>query len=1565
MKSQIKTISCYVLRKAASVLDQLNDYVQTLVKSQETSARSAAKRQILGATRSEAEGDIDSSRHLECFFSVASDLLCITNSDGYFLYLNPAWEKTLGYPLARLEGQHFLEFVHPDDRKITLAAINQSSKTHECLNFVNRYRHQDGSYRWLEWRSTPADGCLYAVVRDITERKQLELSLRDSEEQNRAILSAIPDIMMVLNAEGQYLSFACNQFSGSLLPLEIMDPTGMHVTDVLSPKYAHRCLTSIQRTLETGESQFYEHQIEFGDRIQYEEVRVIPYQADKVLCIVRDISDRKQVENSLRQSQAKQTALISALPDLVMRINRDGVYLDFFTTSTFKVMGNRDLLIGTRVEESLPPDLAQRRMAAIQAALQTGELQVYEQDVWIDGVLQTEECRVVVCGENEVLVIGRDVSDRKRLEAELRQREAFLNSIYNGVQMAVAVIDVESDGTFRFFDFNPACIHLIGVDLDALRGKTLDDLAPYFPQESLDSIRSYCQQCVATGEAVQFEIGLSPAGQESWWLTNQAPLRDETGRVCRLVATSISITERKQMELQLRQTTEELDRFFSVALDLLCIASMDGYFLRLNPAWERTLGYPLDELKSRQFLDFVHPDDLASTLDAIALLAENREIPVFVNRYRHQDGSYRWIEWRSIPIGNLIYAAARDITVRKQAEAALEEKQQQLNSLLNNIPHIAWLKDRDGRFLAVNEPFALACGLASAQIIGLTDLDIWPHELAVAYRQDDREVMASRQQKRVEEPLLTATGAEQWIETIKTPILNDRGEAIGTAGIAMDITQRKQTERTLQQLNEDLEQRVQERTQELARSEQDLRTIFNNVYDAILIHDLDGTILDMNDRALEVRQATREQLLGATIGDLSAPDAPLKQIPVILQQVQTGETMRFEWRERRFSDGSLFDVEISLRKVTLGNRPVFIAGMRDISDRKQAEQALRQSEQRYATLTAAVPVGIYRTNAAGECLYVNERWCEIAGLTAAEAAGTGWVRALHPDDRAMVAQAWDYLVQTGETFRLEYRFQRPDGLATWVFGQAVQELDENGTIVGYVGTITDIRDRKQAEQALQQLNLELEQRVSDRTLELQKAMEAAEAANRAKSTFLANMSHELRTPLNAILGFAQLLARDLTLEADKRQQLDIINRSGKHLLSLINDILEMSKIEAGRITFSPSCFDLHTLVDTLEEMFQIRASEKGLQLQVELDPLLPRYIETDENKLRQVLINLVGNAIKFTHAGSVQLRLSHQKTENLPPSLTFAVEDTGVGIDQTELDSLFEPFTQSKNRQIAQEGTGLGLAISRQFVQLMGGCLTVKSTPGIGSTFAFTIPVQLGSTANLSVSLPFRAILGLAAHQPSYRILVAEDNDTNRLLLIQLLRSVGFEVQAATNGQEAIALWQTWHPHLIWMDIRMPIVDGYEATRQIRTMERRGGGEGMPPTVIIALTANAFEEDRVRILDIGCDDFMRKPFQERELLEKMADYLGVRYLYADEAPPEVKPNTVATPLDAIAALQALPPQLLAQLYQATIQLDSQQLSSLITQIAPIQPQLADLLTEKLDNFDLEQILGLLQAAQPI
>jgi len=420
--------------------------------------------------------------------------------------------------------------------------------------------------------------------------------------------------------------------------------------------------------------------------------------------------------------------------------------------------------------------------------------------------------------------------------------------------------------------------------------------------------------------------------------------------------------------------------------------------------------------------------------------------------------------------------------------------------------------------------------------------------------------------------------------------------------------------------------------------------------------------------------------------------------------------------------------------------------------------------------------------------------------------------------------------------------------------------------IGLVMLALRLRDR----QILRRTEL-LERRVHERTLQLEEAESRAVEANRAKSVFLANMSHELRTPLNAVIGFAQLMARSRTMTDADRENLSVIRRGGEHLLGLINDVLSISKIEAGKMSAERRPFNARELIDDVAEMIRARTETAGLTLVAEVSRTFPPAVLGDEGKLRQVLINLLGNAVKFTETGTIAVRATWAGGR-----ATFEVSDTGQGIDEHELATLFQPFVQAASGRQAKEGTGLGLVITQQLVRLMGGDITARSRRGEGTTFRFDIELPVATERVIKHEV--KRVIGLAAGERR-RIAVVDDTRDNRTLLRKLLESVGFEVRDAANGQDAIELWRTWHPHLIFMDQRMPVMDGSEATRAIRDAE---SGERTP---IIALTASAFDHERQAILENGADEFVVKPFAEETIFDVIARHVGVRFIYEGERVP--------------------------------------------------------------------------------
>jgi CheY-like chemotaxis protein/two-component sensor histidine kinase len=432
-----------------------------------------------------------------------------------------------------------------------------------------------------------------------------------------------------------------------------------------------------------------------------------------------------------------------------------------------------------------------------------------------------------------------------------------------------------------------------------------------------------------------------------------------------------------------------------------------------------------------------------------------------------------------------------------------------------------------------------------------------------------------------------------------------------------------------------------------------------------------------------------------------------------------------------------------------------------------------------------------------------------------------------------------------------------------------------------------------------------------------------------------------------------MLAREQNVPADQHEKLNIINRSGEHLLDMINDILDLSKIEAGQSEFRAEAFDLHRMLEDIGSIFKLRAKGADLRFTLDFDAKLPRYVTGDALKLRQILNNLLSNAVKYTANGGIVLRAHSMPAPDDPAMvrLQLTVEDSGQGISPELQEHIFEPFFQTGNTQAGSTGTGLGLAISRSYVETMNGRIAVESTPGKGSLFKIDLPVFLAAAEEMVCTEAARTrVVGLEPGQPAWRILVAEDNRENRLLLIDLLRGAGLEVREARNGQESIDLFEQWQPHLIWMDMRMPVIDGYAATEKIRTLP---GGDAVK---IVAITASAFKEQRTDILAAGCDEVVYKPYRDHEIFETMARLLDIKYLYEQKSEPVSRKEKIDLTAEMLADL---PGDLLQELREAILVLNRDAAFEAIARIADQAPEAAAGLRVLVENFQMVELRDLL------
>ena len=694
-----------------------------------------------------------------------------------------------------------------------------------------------------------------------------------------------------------------------------------------------------------------------------------------------------------------------------------------------------------------------------------------------------------------------------------------------------------------------------------------------------------------------------------------------------------------------------------------------------------------------------------------------------------------------------------DVTQEICRECELRESDDRFRAFMDSFPAAAFIKDAAGRFVYGNQKWADCFSRPLAELIGRTDSDLWPAEIADLCMQSDREAIASGSKVERIEAHETPAGRTWW-QVFKFPFLRTEGQRM-IGGIATDVTQRVTAEEALRE------------------SEERFRDLFENASDLIQSVLPDGRVRYTNRAWREALGYSEAESSSLNIFKIIHEDSREK-CREIVQRLLAGEAV--ERIQTRFVTriGRVIDVEGRVSCQFKNGEAVMIRGIfRDVTDNRRATDELRESEQRFRTLTAMAPVGVYQASVAGDCLYVNDRWCEMTGYTPAEAAGRGWMRVMHPDDVERVVQAKFKCMASGSHFSEEFRYVTKDGRTIWVWGIMEPLRNAAGQIVGFIGSSLDITTRRRAEEAMQ------------------RAKEAAEAANRAKGQFLANVSHEIRTPLHGILGMAELL-QNAPLDADHREYVAAIKHSGNMLMRVINDVLDFARIESGKMVLEEAAFDPREVLCESARSVAPQAFGKGLELVTHFSPNVPTRLIGDAGRLRQVVVNLLGNAIKFTHAGEIAMTTDFKREASGHGMLDVRVSDTGIGIAPHKHESVFDAFTQADGSTTRKYGgTGLGLSISRQLVERMGGRIEVESGEGCGSTFHFTIRVRLGTAVASGPAPPIAPLQGLHA-------LVVDANAASRRALRDPLTFWGMIVHEASDWEDARSaasrLWTSGGP---------------------------------------------------------------------------------------------------------------------------------------------------------------------------
>ena len=848
---------------------------------------------------------------------------------------------------------------------------------------------------------------------------------------------------------------------------------------------------------------------------------------------------------------------------------------------------------------------------------------------------------------------------------------------------------------------------------------------------------------------------------------------------------------------------------------------------------------------------------------------------------------------------------------RQRAEEALEQERQLLRTVIDNLPDYIYVKDAQSRFVAANAAVARVMGEAAPNLlVGKADQDFYPEHLAAKFRRDEQRVLSTGQPLvNEDEQLVDASGKQSVILTTKVPLRDAQGNIVGLVGIGRDITARKQAEEALRQAHADLEARVAERTGELARANEELtremadrertqqvlrdsEALYSSLVENLPVHvlrkDRAGRFVFANRSFCELVGKPLAEIVGKTDFDLYPAELAQKFRDDDLGVMESGRL--FETVEENRQDGEPRQMQVMKSSVRdaadriIGVQVVFW----DVTERTRAETALQRERYLLHSLMDNLPHNIYFKDASSRFLRINRAMATAFELTdAADALGKTDADFFTQEHARQAMADEQEILRTGQpVLDKEEKETWPDGHVTWAFTTKMPLRNEAGRIVGTFGISRDITDWKQAAEALRQ------------------AKEAAEAANRAKSTFLANMSHEIRTPLNAVIGMTELVL-STPLTPQQKEFLTAVRDSGEALLSVINDILDFSKIEAGRIVLDRAPFDLwESLGDTVKS-FAFRAHTQGLELVFHIDPDVPRLVLGDYGRLRQIIVNLIGNAIKFTEQGEVLLTAQRESSAGDEVVLHFTVADTGIGIPPDKQATVFEVFEQvDSSLRRRHGGTGLGLTISSRLVELMGGRIWVESDVGQGSRFHFTVRLSVAGEA---------AVPGYRFEAPQLHglpVLVVDDNATNRRILDEVLRAWG--MQPTTTGG-AKAAWERMQQalregepfRLVLTDAHMPDLDGFSLVEQIKADAQ------LSRTVVVMLTSGDHPEDGQRCQELGIAAYLLKPVKQSELLESIERALGLTVPAKDVPAPKVATAPPARQLRVLVAEDSLVNQKLA------------------------------------------------------
>jgi PAS domain S-box-containing protein len=1543
------------LNKIKEAISVISPVTQNAITESETATSDSSSMfdsliRLIEDRKQSEEALMESETRFRLMSDTAPVLIWMSGTDTLCDFFNQTWLDFTGRTLEQEIGNGWTEGVHSEDLKACIDTYLDAFNARRKFRMEYRLRHTDGEYRWLLDNGVPRftpEGIFIGYIGtcvDITENKLVEETMRNLSHA----VEQSPVSIVITDIKGQIKY--CNPTVFNLTGYEPEELLGENARIFGSGEKDTKEYAELWKTISSGNEWKGEfHNKKKSGELYWETASISAVKNPKgeivnYLAVKEDITERKRTEDTLQNERALFRTIIDLIPDAIYVKDVQGRKI-IANPKEVQLVGlkSEDEMLNKTDFDLYPSDQAIRNNEEDQHVLQTGkpilnyEGEITDQEGIVHSLLGSKVPLFDASGKITGIVgVSHDITPRKQAEDAL---QAAHKSLSNILQAAIHTSIISTDIHGVITVFSKGSERMLGYTAEEIIGKT----TPLrFHLES---------ELIERGLELTNELGMSVSGFElfvakariqeheerTWTYIHRngnrihvnlivTAIRDKNDEITGFLGVATDISKRIEAEEALLESSKKWEAIISSSPDGIGIVSLDGNLEFMSEKLANIYGYSIDqkdEYIGKPISNFIDPSNHQMLTDNFRNLllgtGENRiteymGIKKDSSRFYADVNSTVLFDSAGSPV-NILFIQ-RDITERKLVEAELEENREKYRALTEAAFEAIFISEK-GLCIEQNQ--------AAEQMFGFTSEEAMTMHITDFIAPDNREMVMKNKLSGLEEPYEAVALRKDGTTfpcVLRGRMMHYKGRDVRVTSLA-DISLLKKAEKELIVAKEIAED-----------SEQKFRSIIQSQAEGIGFVNQNEVFEFANTASERIFETEENELVGTCLYDFLKPDE-IKKVDQQTRNRGVGYVNSYELQITTKKGNAKYIYITATPKLDTNDNYLGAYGVfQDITDRKKAEDELKRVSSRLEMATLAGGIGVWEFDVVSNTLLWDDQMYVLYGVKRNNFTSMyqTWQSGLHPSD-AMRADAEFRMALRGEKdFNTEFQVCWPDGSVHNIRALANVQCDNSGNPLRMIGTNWDITEQKKTEAVLL------------------KARQDAERANKSKSTFLANMSHEIRTPLNAIIGFSQLLNRDTQLTISQREYNVSIIRAGEHLLSLINDILELSKMEAGHLELNPVNIDLNALLNGIHMIFKESAHSKHLQFIFETAAGMPQYIIVDDNKLRRILINLIGNAIKFTHEGGVAFRARVDYADQKKCRLIVEIQDSGPGIQENEIDSLFKHFVQTSSGINQSTGSGLGLALSRELAILMGGDISVSSEFGKGSVFTVNVEIEIGNAESVQNVIGKR-VLGFEKTKKTYRILVADDIEENLQVIVNLLNMVGFETMEAVNGIDVIEIFKSWNPDLILMDIRMPEIDGYEATRRIRATEK---GKHIP---IIALTASSFEDERKKILEQGMQGHIRKPFRESDLFATIGNILGIQYIYENEI--LLDQVSLIDDIGFAEEISKLPGDLVSKMQNAVAAADLDLLIKLIQKIDADQSDLSRHLMVLAHNFDFNYLKKIL------